>query len=159
MALHPAFLVKKSAPALPEVSAEWTCQQSGDCCTKPKEVVMTVEEMRELGRALLAKQYNPKLEFRDVGDNFVAMKAGPCPLFAFNTCIVYESRPYNCRRFACMRPDPAAEPWRFTPNGDCANLWDRLRTSRVARRLGTLIQRRAQTWAVRHGWVIDGRPK
>lgn len=94
-----------------------------------------------------------QMQFRPTEDpRFVALKAAPCPLFVFHTCLVYEHRPYNCRRFACMRPDPKAEPWAFTPEGDCANLWDRLRVSRVARRLGTLIQRKAQKWARRHGW-------
>lgn len=129
---------------------DWKCQRSGDCCTKPTEIVMTKEE------ALLLRRVAPVgivMSFGPVDDRFVAMKAGPCPFFIFNSCVVYEHRPYNCRRFACMRPDPKAEPWAFTANGDCANLWDRISTSRIARRLGQLIQRKAQRWARSHGWT------
>lgn len=89
-----------------------------------------------------------RMEFRPVDDKFVSMKAGPCPLFAFNTCLVYESRPFNCRRFGCMRPDVKAEP--FEVSG--ANMLDRTKTSRVALRMAQTIQRRAQRWAMKHGW-------
>lgn len=88
------------------------------------------------------------LQFRPVDDTFVAMKAGPCPLYIFKTCIVYEHRPYNCRRFACMRPDVKAEP--FEVSG--ANMMDRVKTSRVARRMAEKIQRHAQRWARKYGW-------
>lgn len=134
----------------PPVSADWKCQRSGDCCSLPAEVMMTKEE------AAILVHHAPKeikLHFRPEGDRFVALKAQPCPLFLWGGCAVYEYRPYNCRRFACMRPDPKTESWAFTESGDCANLWDRLATSRIARRLGQLIQRKAQKWARAHGWV------
>lgn len=87
--------------------------------------------------------------WRDTDDpKFVALKAGPCPLFVFNGCLVYHVRPYNCRRFGCMRPDVKAEP--FEVNG--ANMMDRVKTSRVARRIAETMQRRAQRWARKHGW-------
>lgn len=90
------------------------------------------------------------MNFRPTEDpKFVAMQAGPCPLFVFNGCLVYEHRPYNCRRFACMRPDVKAEPFEV----DGSNLLDRVKTSRVARRLATQIQRKARRWADKHGWA------
>lgn len=88
------------------------------------------------------------MQFRDAGDGFVALKAQPCPLFAFKTCLVYDHRPYNCRRFACMRPDVKAEPF----EKDGGNLMARVKTSRVARRLAERIQRKSQRWGRAHGW-------
>lgn len=132
------------------VDPEWSCQRSGDCCTLPQEVMMTKEE------AAVLVHHAPKeihLQFRPDSDpRFVALKAAPCPLFVFQTCLVYAHRPFNCRRFSCMRPNPKEEPWEFTPEGDCKNFWDRVTTSRTARRMAQLIQRKAQKWAVRHGW-------
>lgn len=89
--------------------------------------------------------------WREVDDTFVALKAHPCPFFIFKGCVVYEHRPYNCRRFACMRPDPKAEPVK-TDGQLSAAVMDRVKTSRVARRMAQLIQRRAQPWSLRHGW-------
>jgi len=91
-----------------------------------------------------------KMEFRPIDDRFVSLKAGPCPLYAFNTCLVYEHRPYNCRRFACMRPD-LNEPFEL----DGGNLMARVLTSRPARRLAEKIQRKAMRWAMKHGWPIQ----
>lgn len=137
------------------VDPEWKCHHSGDCCTKPAEVVMTKEEATTL---VFHAPSTTQLEFRPVDDLFVAMKTGPCPLFVFNSCIVYANRPYNCRRFICMRPDTKAEP--FEESG--ANMMDRVQTSRVARRRAQLEQRRAIRWADKHGWgkvkARDGRP-
>lgn len=132
-------------PAHRPVDPNWKCQRSGDCCTLPKEVVMTKEEAAILVHAA-PKEIS--MQFRSAGDGFVALKAAPCPLFAFNGCLVYEVRPYTCRRFACMRPDVKAE--KFEPNGD--NLFDRVRVSRVARRVAEKFQRKAQVWARKHGW-------
>lgn len=130
-------------PASRPVDPEWKCQRAGDCCTKPAEVVMTHQEA-----AVLVHEAPPTitLQFRPVDERFVAMKAGPCPLFVFNGCLVYSHRPYNCRRFACMRPDPKAEKW------DDRNMEVRVKTSRVARRMAERIQRKSQGWAQRHGW-------
>jgi Fe-S-cluster containining protein len=89
------------------------------------------------------------MSFRPVDDLFVALKAGPCPLYAFKSCLVYAYRPYACRRFACMRPNVRTEP--FEVSG--ANLMDRVKTSRVARRMAERIQRKAQVWADKHGWL------
>lgn len=89
------------------------------------------------------------MNFRPVDEKFVALKAKPCPLYAFNQCLVYDVRPYNCRRFACLRPDVKAEP--FDMND--ANWRDRVETSRVARRMMERIQRKAQGWATKMGWM------
>jgi Fe-S-cluster containining protein len=135
-------------PLLPEprpVDPHWKCQQSGDCCTQPPEVVMTKEEA-----AVLVHHAPPEIamHFRSVDDKFVALRAHPCPLFAFNTCLVYAVRPFNCRRFGCMRPDVKAEPF----EADGSNMMDRVKTSRVARRLAEQLQRKSQRWARKYGW-------
>lgn len=130
-------------PAPRPVDPNWKCQRSGDCCTLPKEVVMTKEEAAIL---VHAAPKEIQMQFRPVGDGFVALKAAPCPLFAFNGCLVYESRPYNCRRFACMRPDVKAEPF----SDECVT--DRIKTSRVALRMAVHIQNKAMRWARKHGW-------
>lgn len=136
-------------PMLPEsrpVDPNWKCQHSGDCCEKVPEVVMTTQEAKHL---VLHAPPTITLHFRPTDEaNFVAMKAGPCPLHIFNRCIVYEHRPYNCRRFGCMRPDVKAEPFEI----DGSNLHDRTMTSRPARRLAIKIQRKAQHWARKMGW-------
>lgn len=135
-------------PMLPvprPVDHEWKCQRSGDCCTQPEEVVMTKEEAAAI---VHAAPKEIKMAFRAVDTTFVALKAQPCPLYAFKGCLVYSVRPYNCRRFGCMRPDVKAEPF----EKDGSNLMDRVKTSRVARRMAENMQRRAQRWAVRMGW-------
>lgn len=137
-------------PMLPPprpVDAHWKCQKSGDCCSLPEEVIMTREE------AVIITHHAPAeitLHFRDAGEGFVALKAKPCPLYVFKGCLVYNHRPFNCRRFACMRPDVKAEP--FEASG--ANMMDRVKTSRVARRMAQRIQNKAQGWAQRHGWSL-----
>ena len=140
-------MVPRYIPVIPNrpVDPEWTCQKSGDCCTIPKEVVMTKEEAATL---VAAAPSTITMQFRPLDDTFVALKAGPCPLYVFRTCLVYASRPYNCRRFGCMRPDTKAEP--FEVSG--ANMRDRTETNRKARRLGQQMQKKAQKWADAHGW-------
>jgi Fe-S-cluster containining protein len=114
----------------------------------PKELVMTKEEASTL---VFHAPSTIRLQFRPIDEKFVAMKAGPCPLFLFHTCYVYEHRPFNCRRFGCMRPDTKAEP--FEVSG--ANMRDRTETNRKARRLAIQMQRKAQKWALSHGWKDD----
>lgn len=133
-------------PAARPVDPEWKCQQSGECCTIPKEVVMTKEEAAVLVHAAPTEI---QMQFRKVDEKFVALKAAPCPLYVFKSCMVYSVRPYNCRRFGCMRPDTKAEP--FEASG--GNLLDRVKTSRVARRMAQRMQRKAQGWAQKHGWM------
>lgn len=142
-------------PPKPErrVDRQWRCQRSGDCCTKPQEIVMTKQEASHL---VLYAPPTVQLQFRPTDHpNMVAMKTGPCPLFIFQTCIIYEHRPYNCRRFACMRPDPKSEPLELDGEGHCLNFWDRIRANNEARQLARWIQRRAQEWARKMGWVDD----
>lgn len=105
-----------------------------------------------------------KLSFHQIDDNFFAWTAAPCPLLDESsgkpTCTIHEHRPYNCRRFGCLRPDPKVEAFQPAPlspylkygNIGCANLRDRLINSRVARRTYELLQRKAQRWADKHGW-------
>lgn len=94
-------------------------------------------------------------------EGFVALKAKPCPfLEGTNTCMVHEARPYNCRRFGCLRPDPAREPLQMAEHSPvlqygtvgCTNLRERLVQSRSARRQYERLQRKGQRWAVAHGW-------
>lgn len=129
------------------VDPEWKCQKSGDCCTIPREVIMTKEEAATL---VAHSPSTIQLEFRP-GDEpgFVAMKARPCPLFVFHTCLAYEYRPYNCRRFLCMRPDTNAEPLEGEGH---INHMDRVVTNRTMRRLAMRNQKKSQKWADSHGW-------
>lgn len=142
-------------PMLPQsrpVDPEWQCQKSGECCTLPAEVVMTREERLAV---LLAAPGSIHTQWRDMGGNLVALKAQPCPFYIFKSCQVYESRPFSCRRFACMRPDVKTEPFEVGGPLGCKNLSDRIATSRVALRLARKIQRKAHRWATRHGWTSD----
>lgn len=137
-------------PASRPVDPQWKCQKSGECCTVPKELVMTKEEATTL---VFHAPPSIKLEFRPTEqDGFVAMKTGPCPLFVFHSCLVYEHRPYNCRRFLCMRPDPKSEP---LENEGWDNHMDRVKTNRTMRRLAIRNQTQAQKWARSHGWKME----
>lgn len=136
----------RSAPQARPVDPEWQCQHSGDCCTLPPEVVMTKQEAAAMVHAAPS---TIALQFRDAGNNFVALKARPCPMFVFKHCLVYDVRPYNCRRFGCMRPDPAAEPFEL----DGGNMIARVGVSRIARRIAVRMQTKAQRWARKMGWA------
>lgn len=142
-------------PASRPVDPQWKCQKSGECCTIPQELVMTKEEANTL---VFHAPPTVTLQFRPLHDNFVAMKVGPCPLYVFHTCIVYEHRPYQCRRFACMRPDTQSEPFEEGGPLGCKNLSDRVATSRVALRQAKHIQKKAQGWAQAHGWNVEEKP-
>ncbi len=127
------------------IDPNWSCCHSGDCCTKPPEVVMTKQEAAAI---VHAAPNTVALNFRDAGGGFVALQAKPCPLHIFNRCLVYAVRPYNCRRFGCLRPDVQAEPFEM----DGGNLMARVRVSRVARRMAERMQRKAQVWGRKMGW-------
>lgn len=144
------MITLKMLPQPRPVDPHWTCQQSGECCSLPPEVVMTREERLEV---LRAAPEGIKTAWREIDERFVALKAHPCPFYIFKTCLVYASRPFNCRRFGCMRPDPKTEPYEMGPEGECLNQMIRISTSRVALRLAKLIQRKAQKWARKHGWT------
>lgn len=144
------------------IAADWTCQRDGACCRLTAAVVMTPAE-RVL---LLARRPDLADRFVPAAAGFVVLLARPCPLLAVDeagraVCTVYEVRPYNCRRFMCGRPDPSSEPYEEGPDGECLNLVDRVAQSRVTRRAYALLQRKAQRWAMRHGWnaeAPDGSP-
>lgn len=136
------------------VDADWKCCRSGECCTKPAAVTMTVEEQQ----VVMAHALNPDvLKFKPLEgeEGFVQLQAAPCPLYLFGECSIYEHRPFNCRRFACLRPDPASEPWEENSQGMNLNLMERVASSRVALRLAQKIQRKAQRWAIKHGWRVE----
>lgn len=77
---------------------------------------------------------------------------GPCPLLAEDkTCSVYAVRPYQCRRFMCLRHDTSEPPIFGGPVG-CYNALAAMRTDREALKFYRHNQRRAQVWAVAHGW-------
>lgn len=122
---------------------------------------MTTQERTAIFQQLAEAGHAPDTTWRDLGGNLVALKAKPCPFFVFSGCLVYASRPYNCRRFGCMRPDPKTEAYveaqvpAHTVLADivCVNLRVRLLQSRVARRAAILLQRKAQRWADTHGWL------
>lgn len=110
---------------------------------------MTVEEKATL--SLHAPPEIPLTFLPTENPRFVVLKAAPCPLFVFGGCLVYAHRPYVCRRFACMRPDPKSEPLEMSIDIS-VNAEDRLIQNRVARRQLVQIQRKAQRWGRSHGW-------
>lgn len=66
-----------------------------------------------------------------------ALVAGPCPLYGVASdgrpgCTIHPVRPYNCRRFACLKP-----------------------RTRDDHRFLARLQRKAQRWASKHGWTLD----
>lgn len=131
-----------------EVQPQWQCQASGDCCRLPARVTMTFAERRELEAAARRGLASRPLQFRHHAESTMTdMVAKPCPFVtADNRCNAYEVRPYNCRRFACLRPDVAAEPF------DERMLPMRLQALPLAREMYATIQRDAQPWARDHGW-------
>jgi len=88
-------------------------------------------------------------------EGFVGMVAldgsTACPLLTTGgKCSIHASRPYNCRRFLCLRDEGEA----LVTGGPfgCANTEPHL-ASRPHRRLYERNQRTAQVWARAHGWV------
>ena len=118
--------------------------------------------------AALLRTRRPDLTVhRHLDPRFVYLEGKPCPLLrmdgAVATCTVHDIRPYNCRRFGCFRPDPTTEPYVAEPLDlpnlrlGCANLSDRL-SNRAVRRAYAKLQRKAQQWALKHGWSQDMTP-
>lgn len=151
--------------AIRPVDPEWVCQRSGDCCRAVEAVTMTVQEqtavMDYAYKTLTIGQLNQVNFSINPRPGFVDLHAGPCPfLSGQNVCLVHSVRPYNCRRFGCLRPDVQAEPLQMAPLSafvkygtiGCSNLRMRLVQSRVARRIYVLLQRKGQRWARTHGW-------
>jgi len=135
----------------------WTCDKRGDCCRRTKFIIMTTQE-----RAVLQANapHGVELTFEPMPDErFVALHAQPCPLLnADGACTVYAHRPYNCRRFICLR-EPN-EPWITAPPDGCVNLDRRITGtgSHQAMAFYRSQERRHQPWAIAHGWGKEMRP-
>ena len=104
--------------------------------------------------AVLAEQKVPGVLAERMDDGWRLLKGTPCPMLDENKrCRVYDVRPYNCRRFQCLRV--AGED--YIPSDDahlgCANLYVRLTQSRSARNQYRRNQRHHQPWALAHGWT------
>ncbi len=85
-------------------------------------------------KLLLARAGGRVLSFRaNATIGYVDLRGGPCPFFSQpNRCEVYDVRPYNCRRFACLKGFRG--------------------TAKEAEAVKVAIQKRAQPWADAHGW-------
>ena len=125
----------------------WQCQQSGTCCERVREVVMTPAERDEIERAApsgVVLTFVPHADAR-----FTRLLAAPCPLLTGHQCAVYAVRPMNCRRWGCFRDDVTTEPFEDVPIPAAA-----LKT-RTNRRTLDRMQRKAATWGRSHGWFED----
>lgn len=150
----PSSAPRKSIP-LRLIEVPWTCRQTGDCCRAVPVVTMSTDEQQLLLMHPLVKDrvlpWQP-----DPQPGFVQLKAQPCPLLgANNLCTVHEIRPYNCRRFICGRVDVHSEPYEQGGPLGCYNLSDRIETSERFRHHAETTQRKAQPWALEHGWRRD----
>ena len=127
----------------------WTCQREGSCCTKPVAVVMTTAEQEALMSHPAAAGKTIQFEAHPEGV-WVAMKAGPCPFYdkPNGACSVYESRPYNCRRFQCGRWDTSQEAFPVDPMRI-------IRSDNDLRWSYAKNQAAHHAWAVEHGWSPD----
>lgn len=134
---------------------KWRCSRSGDCCLNV-DIRLTVSE----GAALQAATSKPLLfNTREARDGWLRLTAdGACPLLQREadgsaTCTAWESRPYQCRRFMCGRPDPSTEPYEIGGPMGCKNLSDRIDQSLHFAEFYRTNQRHAQReWAIHHGW-------
>lgn len=107
---------------------------------------MTHAERAEIERvSSLVLSWQPHDDSR-----FVRLLAHPCPLLASDeqgqaVCTVHAVRPYNCRRWGCFRDDCSeAVDMRVIPV--------HVLKSRELRRQYARLQRKAQGWAMAHGW-------
>lgn len=119
------------------VEGDWECERSGNCCTIPDRVVMTYEERAVLNAHLGSRAMDLKWDNKDLPLSHTGLVAKPCPLYGTGSdglpgCTVYSVRPYNCRRFSCLKPQ-----------------------TRDQRRFLERYQRKAQRWALRHGWTAE----
>ena len=133
------------------VQVPWQCDRRGDCCKKFDVVTMTTQE-RTLILDTVSLEVGATLKWRDdQTPGFVQLQAKPCPLLgADGGCTIYSIRPFNCRRFMCLRVGD--EEWQTNPDGSCHNFTARLAQSRAARRFYELMQRKTSRWALKHGW-------
>lgn len=98
------------------------------------------------------------LDVRPLTDRLVEVRTpNGCPFLTREisgqaACSIYEARPFQCRRFMCLRPDPTTEPFEVGGPLGCRNLSDRLDDSQHAMTFYQSHQRRAQKWARTMGW-------
>lgn len=113
---------------------------------------MTLQE-RELLEARYLSATRP-LEFTPHPDpKFTYLVARPCPFVSDQgQCLVYDIRPYNCRRWMCGRVDPAQESLEIGGPMGCWNLSDRVDTSLRFQEHVATNERHHAAWAKRHGW-------
>lgn len=164
MPLHPLRVVSRP------VDPHWQCRRSGDCCRTVEAVVMTHQEAEVLqarADATLTLGELQRIQWHPhENPQFTQLVAKPCPfLREKNVCLMHEVRPFNCRRFGCLRPDPVREPYETAPLSPylqygtvgCSNLRERLVHSKPARRIYAKLQQRGYRWAYAHGWKGDER--
>lgn len=122
------------------MAAKWACCRSGDCCTQPRAVTLTLAE----AEALHARRPEVGMWLSLRPDGLLDLKAQPCPFYD-RGCTVYDVRPLNCRRYLCFR-DPG-EPFEDT------DIPQKVLTRRDLRRQYQVNQRRAhRDWGHRMGW-------
>ena len=131
----------------------WTCHRTGDCCLEARSITITPEEKVALeGATSVPIDTVPHEDPR-----FLSwLMPNGCPMLAREldgtaTCTVHAMRPYQCRRFMCLRED--GEPYRAGGPLGCRNLTERLQGNRHAVAFYASSQRRAQGWAKAHGWT------
>lgn len=133
---------------------KWTCRRSGDCCLNV-DIRLTVDEA---GTMQAATAIPLLFNTAEKATGWLRLtKDGACPCLVREadgsaTCSVWDARPYQCRRFQCGRPDPQAEGYEIGGPLGCRNLSDRLQTSAQFAAEYDANQRRAQKWALAHGW-------
>lgn len=134
------------------VEVPWACKKTGDCCRHPKQLVVSrneqtlMEQHAGLARRLLIWE-------RHDDPKFAILSTGPCPFLADNNeCLIYASRPFNCRRFMCGRVDVEAESFEMGGPLGSYNLSDRIETSRRFMEFYQSREHHAQKWAKEHGW-------
>lgn len=150
------------------VDPKWHCHRTGDCCRSVDLVTMTHQEAAAV-QAVADAQFTigelQRIQWQpNQNPQFIDLVAGPCPfLRGTNVCSVHEVRPFNCRRFGCMRPNPKTEPLQMAPLSPvlqygtigCSNLRERLVQSKAARRRYAKLQQAGMRWAYTHGWRGD----
>lgn len=153
------------------IAIPWTCHQTGDCCRSIGGLTVTAKE-RDILEARSASARVP-LEFLPHPDDaaritaakaegrmdwtppaFYILQTKPdCPFISdTNQCLVYDARPFNCRRFLCGRVDVSRESLEQGGPMGCYNLSDRIDTSLRFMEFYKSHERHAMQWARQHGW-------
>ena len=83
-----------------EVSAQIDCTQCGNCCKVIQPILNDVDITKLAGHLkLTVTEFTLRFLAEDKdGDGFV-FKTRPCPFLENNRCVVYESRPHDCRSY------------------------------------------------------------